>query len=308
MTLAWSAGEWADGVRAIASLAWPLVIVFVIVLFRKQFADLITRSETVKTPLGEGTFRAPDSGSTEQLKRQLDAQTYADVEEGEEDAPDPSELPPESTATGRGDGVADEILRLATQDAGVAVLRLADELEARVRDLASAWGDMDSHTPDWHDLLDGLVERGVLPAGVASNVTLVDQVRNSVIHREAFWERDALAALDAGVDLLIALDGIPLQGYEVFRTDVTLYRDEACQVPWEDTSGVIVRQRKPQGRSGQLQGPFPTRRDYSPGDLVGWQWSFAEPILDFYWPDSNGAPQHHRSALFVGEPLRRPAL
>lgn len=243
----------------------------------------------------------------EEVKRQLHVGVETSFHAGPEDAPEGTEEPSAATA-GPSDEVADDILQLATQDARVALLKLLDELEARVRDLASAWGGLDSHTPRWQDLLDGLVEKGVIPAGVASNMTLIDEARNTVIHGGAYWQSDALTALDAGLDLLLALDGIPLQGYEVIETGVTLYRDEACTLPWDDATGVIVRPHKSKGRSGDRQGPFPTRHSYEPGNIVGWQWSFAEPVREFYWPDSEGTPNLIRSAWFVGEPLRRPKV
>jgi hypothetical protein len=301
--LAWSADEWANIGEAVASLAWPLLIAFAIFLFRGQLRELISRSEEIKTPLVEGRFRPPDPGPVEEVKRQLHVGSEASFHAAE----DESEEAP-AVAASPSDEIADDILQLATQDGRVALVKLLDELEARVRDLASAWGGLDPHTPRWQDLLNGLVEKGVIPAGVASNVTLIDEARNTVIHSGAYWESDALTALDAGLDLLLALDGIPLQGYEVTEAGVTLYRDEACTLPWEDTTGVIVRQHKSKGRSGERQGPFPTRRDYQPGDIVGWQWSFDAPVLEFYWPDREGNPNLIRSAWFVGERLRRPKL
>jgi hypothetical protein len=171
---------------------------------------------------------------------------------------EPAEGEPAAQAT---PSLYDDIADLATRDVRVALLRLFDALEARIRDLASAWGGLDPHTPKWRDLLDALVEKGVIPKGVASNMTLLDHVRNAAIHgRGEYQEGDVFTALDAGLDLLIALDGIPVQGYEVVETSVVLYRDHGCAEPWEDATGVIVRQFKPRGRSGKRQGPYPTRK------------------------------------------------
>jgi hypothetical protein len=185
---------------------------------------------------------------------------------------------------------------------------LFDELEARVRDLAAAWGGMDPHTPRWQDLLADLVQKGVMPAGVASNVTLLDQIRNAVVHGDGQIRKgEAFTAIDAGLDVLTALDGIPVQGYEVVRTGVPLYRDPDLTIPWRDSTGVIVRQHKPHGRKGKPQGPYPTHMDYEEGQIVGWQWSFGEPVREYFWKSENDERAGLiRSAWFIGEPLRRP--
>jgi hypothetical protein len=303
MPYALSATEWTDVIHAVAALGWPILLGTALFVFRKQLRELISRSEEIKTPIGEGKFRPPiDSAAVEQVKRQLPRE----AESASADVEDESQ-PEVGAEPRREDDITQYILDLATRDVRVAFIRLLDALETRVRDLASAWGGMDPHTARWQELLASLSEKGIIPSGVASNVTLLDEMRGAVVHGSgAYQEGDALAALDAGLDLLVALDSIPVQGYEVVETDVPLYRDESCTTPWEDVSGVIVRQHKPKGRSGKPQGPYPTRKVYRPNDIVGWQWSFDEPPREYFWCDPEGNANLIRSAWFVGEHLRRP--
>ena len=84
-------------------------------------------------------------------------------------------------------------------------------------------------------------------------------------------------------------------------------RNEDCTEPFTDTTGVIVRQRKPMGRKGKPQGPYPTRKSYEPGDIVGWQWTFNEAVREFFWRGPDGSTSLIRSAWFVGEHLPRPS-
>jgi hypothetical protein len=298
MVLAWTSTEWTELLRAIAALAWPVLIGAMVFAFRAQLRSFIDRSEEIQTPVG--TLRAPhfDPKAVEDVKRQLEVAAKDPTPDTE--AQDTAERRPVAPAN----DPAAEILELATRDVRVAFLRLLDRLEARVRDLAATTG-VDSHVESWQDLLTTLVEKGVVPAGVASNVTLLDHLRHSIVHgSKTNSEGEALTALDAGLDLLIALDGIPVQGYEVVEIGVKLFRDADCSEPWTDTSGVIVRQHKPRGRSGNNQGPFPTRREYQVGELVGWQWSFDEPPREFFWLTPDGDVNLIRSAWFVGERLR----
>jgi hypothetical protein len=304
MILAWSGAEWANFVDAIASLAVPIVIGVALVLYRKPIRDLIGRNREAKLPGVELKFDPPDPGAIQAVKRQLPRETALD--EAETDA---IEAPAAVSGGGRNeDHLAVEIRDLATRDVRVAFISLIDALEDRVRDLASAVGELDPHTPRWQDLLDRLVEKGVIPKGVASNVVLLDRMSSAVVAGDArYREGDALIAIDGGLDLLIALDGIPVQGYEVVETGVVLYKDEDCTEPFTDTTGVIVRQHKPMGRKGKPQGPYPTRKSYEPGDIVGWQWTFNEAVREFFWRGPDGSTSLIRSAWFVGEHLRRPS-
>jgi len=303
---AWSADEWAAVLGAVASLLWPAILVVALVLFRRQLRDFISRSDEIQTPIGTLRAQPLDPGPVEQVKRQLPRSSDAsssDAATPEEEADTEDESTSPEYAVPREADITREVLDLASRDVRVAFIRLLDSLEERIRDLAAASGAMDPHTPRWQDLLDDLVEKGVIPRGVASNVTLLDSMRNAVIHEGYYWESEALTAIDGGLDLLTALDGIPIQGYEVVDPNVTLYRDPECRESW-DVTGVIVRQQKSRGRRGPPQGPYPTRKVYEPGDLVGWQWSFEEKPIDCFWPDSDGTVQKIRSSFFAGEPLR----
>ena len=299
MLASWSPDEWADVITAATGFLWPILIGWFVLMFRRPLRALIERNRELEGPGFRAKFD-PDPGPVQAVRRQLDVVPPEATTEAPRDEEPEAELAPVVAPS-----LYDEVTDLASRDVRVGLLRLFDALEARIRDLASAWGGLDPHTPNWRQLLDALVEKGVIPKGVASNVTLLDQVRNAAIHNASEYQQgDVFAALDAGLDLLIALDGIPLQGYEIVEKDVVLYRDEACTQPWQDATGVIVRQRKPKGRTGQRQGPYPTRERYNEGDIVGWQWTFAEPVLEFYWPAPDGRAHHIRSAWFVGEHLR----
>jgi hypothetical protein len=145
MILAWSGAEWANFVDAIASLAVPIVIGVALVLYRKPIRDLIGRNREAKLPGVELKFDPPDPGAIQAVKRQLPRETALD--EAETDA---IEAPAAVSGGGRNeDHLAVEIRDLATRDVRVAFISLIDALEDRVRDLASAVGELDPHTPRW---------------------------------------------------------------------------------------------------------------------------------------------------------------
>lgn len=203
----------------------------------------------------------------------------------------------------------ESILRAAIDNPRLAVVQLVADIEVRVRDLAAITGHQQPRRTSWPDLVQWLVRQGTLPPGVASAVDLIRPVRNRIAHgtdRE-LDDRDVIAVMDSGLRLLRVLEAIPDYGYEV-RALVPVYRDSAGTLERNDGRGVILWDFDALGQHRDYR-IYPTRRIYSEGERVGWQWSFDKTWDETYWrdpwDDDTMKLAWSQSAEFVGDPLLR---
>jgi hypothetical protein len=281
--------------RAAAALAWPLILAAVVWRIRRELPHLLRRVRKATSAFGS-------------LELDPEVERLDEATEEAEESIRP-QLPREVARPDGGTDVADAILRLAAQDARLGVVKLVTEIEVRVRDLASVAGHESPQKVPWHRLVEWLVERGTVPPGVASAVDLIRPVRNRVVHGQDrdLNDADVATTIDAGLRLLRILDAIPDYGYEV-RAMVPIYADAAAETAFSDGRGVVLWDFDVPGNRRSYR-VYPTRREYEPGQRVGWQWSFDHVWDEAYWRD----PWQHdeillawsQSAEFVGQLLLR---
>lgn len=283
-------GTWAtdlaEVIRAVADLAWPVMVGVVVWRLRDHLTGIADRVRSVSFGGAEATLD-PAAARAEEAVTRADAELRP-------------LLPSRKEADVR------EVLDAAARDPLVGLVRVSAETDARLRDLASVNGHPNPRAVATEEVAAWLVEHGVVPASVSGAVSQLQALRNRAVHGDGLGEREEVAVLDTGYRLLTLLAAIPTLSYEVAGT-VPIYKDAACTVPHEVGVGVLLWEWNAAREQAQVRA-FPTTRPYEAGQRVGWQWSFAKRWGEAWyldpWNDERAVGYGWtESAEFVGEVL-----
>ena len=190
-------------IQAMASLAWPALVLVLIILFVKDIKALLPRVSSAEA-----------LGVKVKLTKQLDRLATA------------AELLPIGRGSrplraGRGLRVlqADSPYLLSTfggsdqRDASPkeTMMQVAARIEDHLRWALERTGvpaDTVAMKP-WPEVLRLLRERGTLPATVLDSAAAFREVRNEIVHGRGADEDDEIRAVDIGVRILDAIRGLP---------------------------------------------------------------------------------------------------
>lgn len=269
--------EWAELLRAVAALLWPLITLTGIVIFRRQIRELLGR-------IKRGKLLGQEIELSESLA-QLDASAAAAESEvaALPHATEPAMRPELEHVE---ENVVGKVLDVASRSPKAALLLLASEIEREVRHVlaASALALGKRHLPvrEAIDLLSANME---LPRHVTSSVRLFWDVRNNLVHGGAGRDDDVLAAIDSGIAILRALRSIPREKHVVHHPGVTVYGDARAERPLEGVKGLILEVTSPGGaRTGYRIYPT-TRTHYKKGMAVAWEWSSDKRFGEAWYRD-----------------------
>jgi hypothetical protein len=294
--------EYAEFIQAIASLLWPIVTTGVIVYYRKEVKDLLTRIKRGKFLGQEFELEAP-------LKRlDLRALAAADaVPHHPITLPgDKKSLATELTSTGLSDP-AEEVLQTAEVIPYSGLTMLSDLIDKELREIIYSQGEVDLpliFTQTTAQMV--LKKRNLLAPHLLRALRAFYTVRNSIVHaRGQVSDTEVLSAVDSGVKILKALQNIPRGINVIHRSGVKLYSDPECKKERQGVSGIILAM-------GDKSGPktyqiYPTTRiDYRVGDPVAWEWSQKNTWGQTWYRDPDTGKIElawEESMEFVGRPL-----
>jgi hypothetical protein len=245
----------AELLSALAALAWPVVVGGVIWIFQKQFGDILVQLARLLARMK----RWKGLGQEVELDRQLDhleVSTAAAVEEVAR-IPSPEPAPPNA----KGPDVIAEILEVARSSPKLALIRLAQEIEAEVGEImaSTGWGPANRIT-GLRASLSYLKNINVLPQTVAGSIDTFYKVRNQVVHSRATTDAEALRALDSGITLLRGLKAIPRSPHIVEETGIPIFADAELRTQLSGW-GVLIKSTSPGGLHETRQ-LYPTTRAY----------------------------------------------
>lgn len=284
--------EWADLLRAVAALLWPLVVLAALWFFRQEVKAGLGRVRRLRLP-----------GGTElELDRRLD-DLQERVGRNEEEV---SRQSPQEVARGAAEEVrtltaaagverpdlgemAVEVLRLAEQSPLAALMSLAAYLERAVRQLLASLGAV---APDRIQPLPAalrqLQQMGKLHETVADTLKVFWEVRNKVVHGLSATDDEIMRAIDIGLSLLRVIEAIPHERNVVYDL-VPVYSDPGCTQRREGVVGLILETTSA-GGAILLRRIYPTTRDdYITGKAVAWEWDTSKVWGESWYkdPDTN---------------------
>jgi hypothetical protein len=287
--------DFAELLKGIAAVLWPLVLVIAIILFRREVSALLERLRKAKFLGGELEL----DESLDRLERTAEALEA-------EATPASREL--ESPSAKNPDDIFPRILEEAGRSPKVALMLLSAELEREVRELLASLGS--EHRSRHLSLRMGLMElakRTSLPQDTLRALNQFSEVRNLIIHgRGQVSDDEILRAIDSGLVILKSIRAIPHESHAVHHDNVDLYSDPECQQLRQDCKGIILKSLSAGGAITEYR-IFPTTRDlYRKGMRVSWEWNGNLKWGDTWYRDPESHEIQHAwssSIEFVGQDL-----
>jgi hypothetical protein len=221
--------DFAELLKGIAAVLWPLVVVIAIIMFRKEVSALLARLRKAKFLGGELEL----DESLDQLERTAEALEA-------EARPGAQEL--ESPSIGGPDDIPPKILEEAGRSPKVALMLLSAELDRAVRELlASLGGEHRSRPLSLRKGLEELAQRTSLPDDTLRALNQFSEVRNLIVHgRGQVSDDEILRAIDSGLVILKAIRAVPHESHAVYQDNVDVFSDPECLQLREDCKGVIL--------------------------------------------------------------------
>lgn len=281
MTVAATASDVADLLRAIATLLWPLAFVGLLLFFRSEIASLLKRVERLKAFGAEAELRKQELDELNQT-----VQTAAE-------APVPPQLPLtpsatvgevldvgvwpslEATADMDVDAIAQRIIARAERTPKTALLDLTVEIERAMRLLLARTGHISRASRSLRGLAEAVAEAVNLPNGTLDALSRFREIRNKIVHEESetFTADEILRAIDSGLTILRILTAIATERNVVYHPGVDLYADATCTDRRAGVKGVILETSSP-GGAIKTHRVFPTTlTHFETGSEVAWEWN-----------------------------------
>jgi hypothetical protein len=285
---------------ALAALAWPIVVGGAIWIFRKQFGDILTQLARLFARMK----RWKGLGQEVELEKQLDDLEAATAVAVEDVARIPNPVPVPLNAKVP-DAIA-EIFEVARSSPKLALIRLAQEIEAEVEEImaSTGWGPA-NRIAGLRASLAYLKSINVLPQTVAGSIDAFYKVRNQVVHSRATTDAEALRALDSGITLLRGLRAIPRSPHIVEETGIPIFADAQLRTQLNGW-GVLIKSTSPGGLHETLQLYPTTRAHFVKGRHVAREFNSGATWPEAWYRDpTTGESQHAwaSSMEFIGRLL-----
>lgn len=274
-------------VRALAALAWPLVVAVFLYLFRADIAALFKRIRHGRAAGVELDF--------EQELDQLQAATQA------ASASVPATSQSRASSSGAENSVVRGILEDATRSPRAALMALSAEIERRSREVLASKG-VDS---PWSGSFGQQIDKLDLSPPLREAAREFRHVRNRIVHGHSASDADALRAVDLGLDLLQAIERIPHSVLYVEATGLECFQDAEGKRP-HNFHAVLLHMEDPDRRQGPEEVAYPISdpERLSPDEPVSWEWgSRSFPKAWYRHPSGDLRLGWDQALEFKGRPL-----
>lgn len=260
-------------IRAIAALAWPLVVVFIVIRYDSQVRDLLGRIK-----------RGKIAGAEIELSEKLDS-LVASASEAASDADllaagAPAISAPVESGSSAERAIIDEVSRSPK----AALLLLTSEIDRSVRLLLAALATTKRSLP-FPRAIHELEQKGIVPKSVVEALTRFTDVRNRLVHGHHASDDDIIRAIDAGLVILRSVQAAPQPIAIVRHVGVPLYSDAAGTAARPDITGLIVEIESP-GSVITERKILPTRSTkFQVGRRIGSAYSYERDYDDSLFRD-----------------------
>jgi hypothetical protein len=246
-------------VDLVQALVWPVLILGLLVAFRRQLRDFADRITHVR--VGGQEFVARTLESSQVLLQSVPLT-----------ATRPEAVPKR---------VEREVLELAATDPQAALIRLGREIDRSVRLVAVAgnWLEPMEKQPNplWRRLV-LLSHNANWDADVLASTLIFSVLEEAAVSGDTSISREDMKRLvDQGLTVLGLVNSIPHDTHVVLDSSLTIYEDEALTRPMPNRFAVLLKTISHDGR--ETIRPFLTSRPgyYKPGMKVGYEWKNNPP-------------------------------
>jgi len=289
---------WAEFLKAIAALLWPIFAFSALFLFRPEIRNILQR-------IRKGKLLGQELELQESLER---LESSKDAALAEVEAQPTPQLPAPAPQTEAADDVARQVLREAGESPKAGLLLLSAEIERSLREILLSNGWAQPGRPlSISRSLELLAANGSLPTALLGATRDFYRVRNEIAHGIGASEGDVLRAVDAGTEIYRALTSVPHATHTVVAADLPLYSDPDGKHPYPDLRAVVLSNEAKPGRGRVTESAHPVRPGaFLVGQKVSWHWDMSHVVGEAWYHDpQTGNPKYGwtSSALFDGKPL-----
>jgi hypothetical protein len=261
--------EWFADVKGLVSiLAWPAVVVFALLLFRRPLAELIRRVKQGSVKVGG-------------------VQVQVLVEESIATLPQVPELTETTLPVAAIDARTEhQILEAAEKRPRDGLTRVSNELDRATRRLAMlSFGDLNMNT-----MTDDLVQRvyligdnynfGLRQLDVLRATFLFEHIRKAIEREgEAFSDEDVRRTVDLGLRLLGVFVNTPNERFVIGRVGLETFTEAGERLPYQGVEIITYNLRT---GTVIVRGWATERRDYKPDMEVGWGFAKQQDVPGGY--------------------------
>lgn len=273
--------------QVIAAIAWPLVVLILVMMFRKELSALASRLKRGKV-LGQeieldalnATAKAVDASIPIPSPKTVAVLASADSHPTQEASGSPSSNDEERVRE-----IERRVLDEAARSPKVALMILSSEIEREVRRHFAMRGQLEKRaTYPLSKAIDSLYEQSNLPPLASTAIEQFGHVRNRIVHGVAASEEEAIRAIDSGLVIIRSIARIPTAHHRVHKVNVPIFADPQCSKPMNGKA-IILESIGHGAQAGSYQ-IFPTMRThFQEGMEVTWEWDFNQQWQEAWYRD-----------------------
>lgn len=273
--------EFAELLRSIASLLWPVLVFWALRAFRDDIANAIGRIKKAKILGHEFELGA-------QLKELHEAAKQASKEVAElpRDILGPDEDSVSRSEQQQKEDTVQKVLETAVRSPKVALLLLAMEVEKEGREVLASVGKWTEKKPlPVLRVIERLDSHYGLPRYIFSSLRLFLDIQNKLVHGGSATDQEIMSALDSGVTVYRTLMALPRERNWVHRKGVPVYSDQECLHEIPGVKGIILRTQSSSGSPIRHRIYPSTKTYFREGKRVSWEWNLRRTWSDAWYRD-----------------------
>lgn len=291
-------------IEALAKLAsatlWPLVAIFLAVLFKGEVSSIVRRIKSGKV-----------FGNEFVLGEELDRLAET-VETATKEIPNPpSTITADGAEESRFKAIEkdeEKVISLASENPELGIILLARKIEEEMRRLLAISGHLGGqHSISYHDMAEYLGKNAAVSENLRKSIELFWGIRNKIVHgHRDIRQEELIRTIDIGLTVLSAIRALPYSKSVVVHPGAELYADPEGRQPLEGVKALILEVISPGGASKTIN-VFPTTKtDYRTGVTVSWEWNMNKVWGECYYRDPETKEikkAWHSAAEFIGRDI-----
>ncbi len=206
-------GHLSDFLRAVAVILWPIIVIWVVIMFKAEIRDMLRRFRRGKLFGQELELDPTVSELSKTVKR---AVLTAPIQPGGA-----------SSYTNKTFSLVKEVLSEAKNSPKVALMTLWNHLESELFHLMATMDLLEKTVFSASDAILILADKGLLPKTISSSLNQFLQVRDILIHNHGQGENidNILSAIDSGISILKLVQAIPHETNIVYEPSIEVFKD-----------------------------------------------------------------------------------
>jgi hypothetical protein len=289
-----------DLISALVKLAFPLIILIIVLIFKKEISGILKRIKKGKI-----------LGQEIELSEEIDKLGENIVQESK-NLPFSIDSKMKMLSTKEEVKLNEEavvIIKGAEEKPIEAVELAKNQVEKELINLIATYGLIKYFEKGFNffKAVALLQNRGVISSSTAISLRNYYELRNKITHDPSEANKDEIIRfVDLGIVLAGAISAIPRETYEVYEPNVEIFKDAKCSVKYAGVWGILLKVISPGGKIENFRIYPTTRKDYKKGQVLSWEWDLSKTWGEAWYKEpgtDNIKTAWTEAGEFVGRPL-----